>query len=184
MLDLAPTITAKSDQLNADDLIAGDLVITISDVKAGNSAEQPVKIYHDKGQPYIPCKTMRRVIVAAWGSDSSQYMGRSMQLYRDASVKWGGQEVGGIRIRAMSHIKAPLVLALTVTRGAKKPFQVDVLRPQVSLLDKAKEAASWGLIAYQEFFEGLSKADKHSLLAHHEELKNAALKADGAGDEA
>jgi hypothetical protein len=126
-MDMRPTITPKSDQLNADDLIAGPRTVTITGVKAApGNAEQPVAVYFegDDGKPYMPCKSMRRVMVAIWGPDANQYAGRAMTLFRDPSVTWGGMEVGGIRISHMSHMDAPVVLALTATKKARKPYQV------------------------------------------------------------
>lgn len=126
-MDMRPTITPKSDQLNADDLIAGARTVTITAVKASpGSAEQPVAVYFegDNGKPYMPCKSMRRVMVAVWGADAGQYAGRAMTLYRDASVTWGGMEVGGIRISHMSGMEQPMVLALTATKKARKPYRV------------------------------------------------------------
>lgn len=126
MNDMAPTIAPKSDQLNADDLIAGPRTITIRDVKIAPGTEQPVAVYFqgDNGKPYLPCKSMRRVMVALWGPDASAYSGRSMTLYRDPSVTWGGMEVGGIRISHMSHIDKTMVVVLTATKKARKPFTV------------------------------------------------------------
>jgi len=45
-------------------------------------------------------------------------------------VKWGGLEVGGIRISHMSHIDKPVTIALTATRGNKKPVTVKPLEVQ------------------------------------------------------
>lgn len=131
MTDLSRTIAPKSDQLNADDLLTGPRTITIRKVSADpSSSEQPVSIFFegDDGKPYKPCKSMRRVMVAAWQADGSKYPGRSMTLYRDPEVMFGGLKVGGIRISHMSHIESELALALTATRGAKKAFKVKPLR--------------------------------------------------------
>ena len=67
--NLRDTILAKSDQLNADDIIGTGITITVTAVKRGDSAEQPVVIHYqgDNGRPYKPCKTMRRVLIAGWG---------------------------------------------------------------------------------------------------------------------
>ena len=129
MSDMSQVIIPKSDQLNADDLIAGPMTITITQVTIRGGQEQPIAISFegDNGKPYKACKSMCRVMVTAWGADSKKYTGRSMTLYRDPSVKWGGLEVGGIRISHMSDIKAPLTLALTMTRANKKPFTVQPL---------------------------------------------------------
>lgn len=125
MTDLAATITPKSNQLNADDLIGGPRTITITGVRMTGD-EQPIAIDYDggDGRPYLPCKSMRRVLVAAWGPDGSTYTGRSMTIYRDAAVKFGGDQVGGIRISHLSHIDRDMALALTETRGKRRAFTV------------------------------------------------------------
>ena len=129
MTDLTKTIIPKSDQLNADDMI-GDKTILAKITKVSLAAgEQPIAINYDGdgGKPYMPCKSMRRVLVNCWGSDGNQYIGRSMTLYRDPAVKFGGLEVGGIRISHLSHIKEPVTMALTATRASRKPFTVKPL---------------------------------------------------------
>lgn len=129
MSDMAPTIAPKSDQLNADDLIAGPRTITIREVRIAPGTEQPVAVNFegDNNKPYLPCKSMRRVMVTVWGPDASAYAGRSMTLYRDPSVTWGGMEVGGIRISHMSHMDKTTVVVLTATKKARKPFTVSPL---------------------------------------------------------
>lgn len=123
--DMHQTIIPKSDQLNADDLIGREMTIKITGVTI-TPGEQPVAIHFDgdNGKPYKACKSMCRVMVTAWGPDSKKYVGRSMTLYRDPKVKWGGMEVGGIRISHMSDIPDDMTMALTVTRSNKKPFTV------------------------------------------------------------
>ena len=125
--DLTDTIVPKSDQLNADDLMVGPVVYRVAGVERGDD-DQPLIVALDGSRPYKPCKSMRRVLIAAWGPDGSTWPGRSLKLYRDEQVKWGGRPVGGIRIGAMSHIDRPLSVALTVTRGKRAPFCVDVLQ--------------------------------------------------------
>lgn len=128
MMDITKTIEADSTQVNADDLTAAPRTVTITGVSKG-TADQPVNIELDEfpGRAYRPCKSMRRVLVAAWGPDAANYIGRRMTIYNDPTVKWGGQSVGGIRIKALSHIDKQLTLALTVTRGQRKPYTVDPL---------------------------------------------------------
>lgn len=128
-VDLSTMIAPRSDQLNADDLIAGDVTVTITDVTRGN-AEQPVNLVTDvfgPSRPYKPGKSMRRVLVACWGADGHDYVGRRLTLYCDPSIQFGGQRVGGIRIRAASNITSKLTIPLTVTRGKRAPFVVEPL---------------------------------------------------------
>jgi hypothetical protein len=118
----------KSDQLNYDDLIGGDITIKIRDVKK-HSAQQPVAIYFegDNGKPWLPCKGMMRVLVAIWGSRAADYVGRSLTLWGDPTVTWAGAEVGGIRIRAMEGLKDVRVMPLSASKTSRKPFTVKPL---------------------------------------------------------
>jgi hypothetical protein len=128
-MDITATLAPKSAQLNTDDLITGPRTITVTAVKAGNN-EQPVAIYFegDDGKPWYPCKSMRRVLVAAWGTDASQYVGRGITLFRDPEVQYGGIKVGGIRISHLSGLDGPLSIALTVTRQKRAPYRVEPLK--------------------------------------------------------
>jgi hypothetical protein len=128
-MDMTPTLEAKSNQLTSDDLIAGPKTIVVTKVAAGNN-EQPVAISYegDQGKPWYPCKSMRRVLVAAWGADAKGYIGRSMTLFRDPEVSYGGIKVGGIRISHLSDLDSPLSIALTVTRQKRSPYKVQPLK--------------------------------------------------------
>lgn len=135
MVDMTSTIAPKSDQLNADDLIAGPRTITVTRVTGNEgNAEQPVNVFFDgdNGKPFRPCKSMRRVMVKVWGADASKYAGRSMTIFRDPKVKWGGMEVGGIRISHMTGIENPVQMALTETRAKRSPYTVQPLTAQVA----------------------------------------------------
>lgn len=128
VLDITKTTEPKSDQLNFDDVATRSVTVTVSEVKRGTS-EQPVEVHlvEYPGRPFKPSKSMRRVLIAAWGADAAVYKGRQLTLYGDPTVKFGGQEVGGIRISHLSHLAAPQTVALTVTRGKRAPFVVQPL---------------------------------------------------------
>lgn len=129
-MDMSQFTAPKSDQTNADDLVAGPRTITITKVSGTGNADQPVAVHYegDAGRPFKPCKSMRRVMIAAWSADAAQYVGRSMTLYRDPSVAFGGMQVGGIRISHMSHMDREMVMALTVTKAKRAPYTVKPLR--------------------------------------------------------
>ena len=130
-LDISNTIEPDSSQLNADDLIGKDITVTVREVSKGN-AEQPVNIHliEYPERAYRPSKSMRRVIVAAWGPDASQYAGRQLTLFRNPDIKFGRDTVGGIEISAMSHLDKPLEVPLTVSRGKRRKFVVQPLQHQ------------------------------------------------------
>lgn len=129
-MDLSPTIIAKSDQLNADDLLSGPRTFTVAEVREGN-AEQPVSIVlaeFPSSRPFKPSKTVTRILVHAWGADSDKWPPRArMTLYRDPNVKWAGQAVGGIRVSALSHIDGQLKVALQESKGKKVLHTIDPL---------------------------------------------------------
>lgn len=143
-MDISNTIEPRSDQLNADDLMAGPRTFTIERVAMGDP-EQPVHVHlvETPGRPYKPSKSMRRVLVAAWGKDADLYAGRSLTLYRDPSVKFGKDAVGGIKISHLSDLDKTLTVALTVTRGKRAPHTVEPLRvaAKPSVTDEQIEAA-------------------------------------------
>ena len=124
--DLRATIIPRSDQTNADQLLGGPMTIRVSEVRVSDSAEQPVIVNYegDGGRPLKPCKTMRRVLILAWGADGTKWVGRSMTIYADPKVKFGGDEVGGVRISHLSHIERDIKVSLTATKGKKAPYLI------------------------------------------------------------
>jgi len=125
---IADTISPKSDQLNADDLLAGPITVRVASVKRGSDDKQPVVITIEgdrKYQPFKPCLTIRRVLVMAWGEYPDKWIGRTMTLYRNPDVIYGGLRVGGIRISHLSDLDKPEVTyMLTATRGKKEQCTV------------------------------------------------------------
>jgi hypothetical protein len=123
--NLSDTIIPKSDQLNADQLVGTTMDITVTKISRG-AADQPISIHYaeEDGRPYKPCKTMRKVLIAAWGNDGREWAGKSMTLYNDPEVVFGGIKVGGIRISHLSHIENDLSLSLNKTKGKKALYTV------------------------------------------------------------
>jgi hypothetical protein len=170
MNDFAAAMAPKSDQINAQDLIAGDMTVTIAAVKVTPGTEQPVSIRLDGTEKvWRPCKTTGRILMAAWGADTSVYGGRAVQLYLDPDVKWGGMKVGGIRIRAMSHLDGDLRIALAESKQNRKLFTIKPLagnfakpapkdRPATQdatespAISAAKAAAAKGVAAFRAWF--------------------------------
>lgn len=143
-IDMSRFVEAKSDQLNADDLIGAPRTITITRV-TGSDGDQPVSIHYegDGGKPFKPCKTMRRVLLAVWGRNAAEYVGRSMTIYRDDSVTFGGLNVGGIRISHMSHIDKKTVVVVMKTKGKKAGIEVNPLVAEVRQMPANNQMADW-----------------------------------------
>lgn len=137
---LRDTVVPKSDQLNADTLLAGPITVTVTDVRRG-TADQPIDIHITDGhQPWKPCKSMRRALISAWGDNGKDWIGKSMTLYCDPSVKFGGVAVGGIRVSHMSDLQSDLSLSLTSTRGKRTPHLIKKL--EVVMYDTEKFATN------------------------------------------
>lgn len=129
MTDISATLEAKSDQLNATDIMGAEPVIRIREVRV-TQGDQPVAVFFDgdNNRPWKPSKGMRRVLAGAWGTDSSAWVGKHAQLYFEPSVKYAGKEVGGIRIRKLSDIPAEgMQFAITINRTQRLPFHVPLL---------------------------------------------------------
>lgn len=126
--NLRDTIIPKSDQLNAEQLLSEPMTITVTGVRRG-ADDQPVVINYegDDGRPYKPCKTCRRILIFAWGDDGREWVGRSMTLFNNPEIKFGGVKVGGIRISHMSHIDREIGISLTATKGKKEPVIIKKL---------------------------------------------------------
>ena len=125
------TTMAKSDQINAADLLGGPLVCQITDIQMTGAADQPISIFVDSHpQPWKPSKTSRRVLAACWSDvDPSEWIGRYVVLYNDPTVMWAGKAEGGIRTSHMSHIDGKKTIMTNATRGKKSAQTVEPYYP-------------------------------------------------------
>ena len=135
--NLRDTIVPNSQQLNADDLLATTKIIKITAVKRCSSAEQPVSVEYEgmTGNPFKPCKSMRRVLIASWGENGRDWVGRSMNLFCDPDVKFGGVKVGGIRISHLSHIENDMKILISTSRGKRSDYVVKKLQQHQTAKD-------------------------------------------------
>lgn len=160
--DLRPTIIPKSDQLNAEQLLGGPMTVTVTEVRIGSGDDQPVVVHYEgeEGRPFKPCKTVRKVLIHAWGADGRKWAGRSMTLYNDHTVKWAGEDVGGIRVSHLTHMDRDILkVSLTTTRGKKAKYEVRRLESALAgqLTDIARAPT---MEALQENFKAAYKSVK------------------------
>ncbi|SEE83578.1 hypothetical protein SAMN04489740_2724 [Arthrobacter alpinus] len=129
MADIGDTVDPKSDQQSFDDYQTGPRTVTVTGVKVIKGDQQPVHIELAEypGRPFKPNKSMRRVLIKAWGDKSAAYVGRALTLFGNPTVTYGGKTLGGVEISHLSHIGKALTLQLTATRGNRKPFTVKPL---------------------------------------------------------
>ncbi len=145
-------IEPKSDQLNADDLIGSNRIIKITRVIVTDAEKQACSVFFegDNGKPWKPCKTMGRVMVAAWGEDPKNFVGKHVELWRDSEVIFGGNKQGGIRIVGLSDIDSDFEISLTISRGFRKPVKIKKLTPPAGVADIKSALAVAGVLAAEQ----------------------------------
>src|SRR5699024_27223 len=74
--------------------------------------------------------TVLRTLIACWGDDAEVWQGRQVELYGDPSIRFGKDAVGGIRIKALSHLDEPKTVTVTVERGKRQKLTIQPLQQQ------------------------------------------------------
>lgn len=130
-MDITETLAPKSDQMDAVDLLGGPMTFTIVEVTKGSSDEQPIQVkLAEFPRPWRPSKGMRRVLAACWTPHANEWAGRRLTLFCDLTVKFGGTEVGGIRISHMSDLTQPKKVPVLVTKGKSAMYTVQPLKEE------------------------------------------------------
>lgn len=152
MMDMSSTIIAKSDQINAADLVGITKTITITEVKIKPGEDQPVSVYFEGDQKvFRPCKGVRRLMVRVWGPDASKYVGQSMTLFQDPTVTWAGKPEGGIRVSHMTGLSSAIVEPMRTSRAATKPYKIE---PLASAKPSGDVAVKWA----EQFIAAVERA--------------------------
>lgn len=143
MVDISKALEAKSDQLNAVDLIGSDKVIKITKVD-NPGGEQPVWIHYEggEGKPWKPSKGMLRVLCFGWGTETDNWIGKFVSIYCEPTVVYAGKEVGGIHIEGMSEIKKDFTMPLRISRNKTITYSVKKLNVATPVYPMAKFKAA------------------------------------------
>lgn len=132
-MDIAQSLTARTDQINAEDLaVTGPQTYTIREVVDGK-AEQPYDfLLVETDRAWRPPVTMRRLVAAAWETtDGKVYEGRRVTLFCDPDVRFGKETPGGVRISHMSHLAKRWQGKIKNGRGKRETFTVEPLIEEV-----------------------------------------------------
>src|SRR5699024_10550699 len=122
------TAEPRSDQYNAEDFIGGPRVFTVDHVRPGTAEQKYDIVLQGEQRVWRPPLTVLRTLMACWGDDSTVWQGRQVELYTDPSVSFGKDRVGGIRIKALSHLEKPQTVMVTEARGRRKKITVEPLQ--------------------------------------------------------
>ncbi|WP_062077754.1 hypothetical protein [Demequina globuliformis] len=166
-------VKPRSDQWNADDFIGGPRTFTVSHVVEG-VAEQPYDIHFSdgEGKAWRPPNGVLTLLIEAWTDETSTWKGRRVTLYRDPAVRFGKEQLGGVRVSHMSDLPGgkPFTAHVTVSRGKKGPMTVQPLTEPVSNPDKLPTvtpeqiAACDDLAELKALWESSNKSDEVSAL--------------------
>lgn len=124
------TAEPRSDQWNADDFIGGPRTFTIAGVKPGTAEQKyDIELVEGEGRVWRPPLTVLRLLIAAWGDEAADWVGRRVTLYRDPSVRFGSDPVGGIRVSHASDLPGgkPFEAMLTSKRGKRESHRLEPL---------------------------------------------------------
>ena len=153
--EIQKSLLPKVDHLTYEHVRQEPIIARVAKVcKGPDKKERPVRIDFEPnplcldpdGKPlhYLPCKGMRIVLVEAWGLDGRvDWIGKSMELFGNPDVMYGGKKEGGIQIAKLSHIEKPLTVMLTVSRGKKESFHVGVLETAKHKPDPITAFRAW-----------------------------------------
>lgn len=129
------TAEPRSDQWNADDFVQGPRTFTIAGAKDGTAEQKYDILLEGSDRVWRPPLTVLRILLAAWGDETASWVGHRATLYRDPTVRFGPNEVGGIRVSHVSHIDGPMRISLSEKRGFRKMHTVQPLAAETVTAD-------------------------------------------------
>jgi len=174
--DIAASLAGKADHLTVP-TVPEPMTITIRNVKRYNDDKRPVALDFGGDLVYLPCLSMRRLLVELWGKDPRVWVGRALTLYVDPDVTYGRDKTGGIRISHASHIGGRRSVSLTVGQNKRKTYTVQPLEPEqpASKADRAadKLRGMGRLVEMIEAFGPVDTWDDDTLGAIRDRLEGA-----------
>lgn len=128
MVSIKSFAEAKSDQINATDILGIEKHIKIREVRFfPEKIEQPLEIfYHGEN---VKCwrvsKGMARVLIKFWGDETDNWINREVILFCDETVTFGKEKTGGIRIKALSNIDNATAIRVPYARMRYKDYLIE-----------------------------------------------------------
>jgi len=185
----------KSNQLNSVDLIGTKIIVKIIKVEVNLASEQKTKVFIEgldgkKMQPMMPSKNMQRAMIEAWGDDENTYGGKYIELFSNPSVKWAGQEVGGVFISRLSHIKNAFTFIYRPSKGQMLRIEIGRIDPSEfgghatapaidpAVKEAGQSAAEGGVASYVDWKDALDPKVKETIRPYHAHWKEVAKAAD------
>jgi len=168
-MDMSQFAEAQTDRITADDLIGGPRTVKITAVQGAveeGKKRATINFEGDDGKPFKPCKTMVRLMMAVWGKYASDYVGRSMTLYRDPEVTFGALATGGVRISHMSHMDSDTTVIIALKKGKKGAIKVSPLIAEVQPIRGGKQTADqWAAEQAKQALDAATMDDLSNIMA-------------------
>jgi hypothetical protein len=73
--------------------------------KNGKASSKVFIRFEGRDKPFAACKEACAPIAALYGLDTKAWVGKWITIFPDPTVKYGGQAVGGIRVRGVAPKK-------------------------------------------------------------------------------
>ncbi len=135
--DTRPFTVTKTDQFNAVDT-EGDIQFTITgwevDPRAKTQGAVTLHTDHPSGKHFRPGKAAMRCMGSeeGWGSPyASDWVGKTVRIFADPDVRdFKGNRVGGLRIRAMSHIRRPFDFRSRTSRQSHTMYKIGTIQAE------------------------------------------------------
>lgn len=173
------TAEPRSDQWNAEDFIGSPRTFTIAGARVGTAEQKYDILLEGEERVWRPPLTVLRLLMAAWGDESSVWIGRRVTLYCDESVRFGKDLTGGIRISHASNLPdgKPFRKSLQVSRGKRQTFTIDPLpdtptptAPPEPTAEQVAACTDLGIL--QRMFEASGPERRAQIEQRREDLNN------------
>lgn len=138
VMSMREFLTIKTDRFNYEHFISGPKTLKVS--RLGKKVDQgkPRLLVFFEGHedtPYWVPLGMAKCIASpdGWGeSPFADWVGRSMTLFGEPTVQYGGKELGGVRVSHLSHIEKPYTTKISIRRGVRIDYEILPLKVAAS----------------------------------------------------
>ncbi|GAB3192026.1 hypothetical protein [Nesterenkonia suensis] len=130
--------TSGSDHISADLFADGPDTFTITGVTEttleGEKKRHAVQLAETQGKTWVPALTVLKALAVVWSRETSNWVGQKVTLYRDESVRFGKEAVGGIRVSHITGISEPQTVEVrgAMNRRVSYTFQPLTVSPRVT----------------------------------------------------
>ncbi len=150
--DAFPSLYLKGDDVKGRELTATIAAVKMEEIKAGDQTEgdtKPVLHFREADiKAMVLNVTNADAISEGYGDETDAWVGKTIVIYHDPSIKFAGKKVGGVRVRLPSGATQPAAAVSTwpelVTLAGTVGLAADEL---------AKRAKAAGLSGYHRTTE-------------------------------